>query len=681
MLLGAIQEKPVDLEYVKGLIKTASDEDKSKSMAYAIQLDNPTLLRHLAQNGIDIRSRDFAGFTALHLAVTSGKINATKKLIELGADPEVRDYQFDRPIDIALRDKNLNMIRILLNKPNLTPSEAKLIPGFGKLQSEVDYSQARINANLSKFLDYEGRKEGKAREHFLNDGGNCNGWSFLLQYYIGIGSEEEFWEILECISNWDPLRQPEPYDVRLSDLKGVSPKLAEKYRTLGKLMRYTLNDLAWFQQPKNLSIDTNIKQNERIRQWQIIKGAKEKVELKEIFSLKSPRSELGEIQETLELARRWPNSWIDIGIFPKDDVHRTKGHAISIYITPAGEFVLYDSNRKKRFPATQNSAHIANFIMVALRKDTIIADFDLYRFYPTTEPVPEKSPPTIPVPSNHYNNEMGKRLLLSAVNSALMGTDAELDLVKSILKDGGSDLLVESNNNLITQLSKLALLKEDKELRQILSTKGIELSNNIYNATAKIALEQGEINAFVRICSNARKNSINVNVDNRNLDDYAAIHIAINNNDKRHVKDLLQLGIDKEATFDHETPVYQAARLGHTAIVKTLARNGCDLNVQKGGYTADAGYSPLHAALRNGHVEVAEVLLANGVEVGLKDKSGKTAFELEPLKNKEGIEDLITRFKEGKLDIGKRKKPVLVKVIKEEEDKPSATLTVKQKHQ
>jgi hypothetical protein len=98
----------------------------------------------------------------------------------LGADLQARDYQFEIPLDISLKNKKLEMIRVLLKNPNLSLDEAKRIPGYGSLQDEIDYSQKNINQKLITFLESEGKTEMKARELFLSKGGNCNGWSFLI---------------------------------------------------------------------------------------------------------------------------------------------------------------------------------------------------------------------------------------------------------------------------------------------------------------------------------------------------------------------------------------------------------------------------------------------------------------------------------------------------------------------
>ncbi len=654
MLLSAIQERPVDIEHVKRLIPSASEEEKRKSLEYAILIENRTLLRFLSQNGIDINSPDFAGYTPLHHAVLQGKTSVVKKILELGGDPSIRDYQFESPADIALRNKNLDMIRIFEAKPTLSYEQAKMIPGFG-VKDEINYSQNVLNEKLIKFLVSHGLSEKEARALFLSKDGNCNGWAFLVQYYIGLESEEEFYDILKCISRWDPEKQSEPYDVLLSDIKDISPKIATKYRTLGKLLNLTANDLAWFQQTHALSTETTLKQHERIKQWEAIKRPDEKIQLKDVFSIKGPSIEKNDIKEMLELAKRWPNSWIDIGIHTKADVHHIEGHAISIYVTPSGKFKFYDSNRKKRLPEIASTELISNYIMNALRQESVVTGFDLYRFYPKDQPIPEKVEPNIDAAETQYANEAGKVLLR---NAAVSGQTV---LVKRLLKEGGMHFVTSKDPAVLNALSRLAMVKQDKEINDILKNNGVTFGTKVYADAAKMALAQGEIRSLVRIFESGELKKADINI--RDDDDLAALHKAISEGDKDSVKDLLRLEADKELKHNHETPLFQAARLGQESIVKQLIKYKADINYQKTGYGNDVGFTPLHIAIREGNVKVVEILLLKGADITLRNKNGQTAFEIKPERNEKEIASLIEKFNKGLLEHHKhkRKAPIIVK--------------------
>lgn len=114
-----------------------------------------------------------------------------------------------------------------------------------------------------------------------------------------------------------------------------------------------------------------------------------------------------------------------------------------------------------------------------------------------------------------------------------------------------------------------------------------------------------------------------------------------------------------------KVPIVYAAALGYTGIVHRLLDTGVDVNTRYGndltalmwaaGYAdgagvADAekvvtllldrhasidavdnrGRTPLMIAAENGHAEMVDLLISRGADPALKDKGGKTAFDLAP---------------------------------------------------
>lgn len=671
MLLAAIQETPLIPEYVSELLKTASEEDKRNSLDYALRNKNRALLGLLIRQGVKIDIPDYAGQTVLHQAVQMGNIDFVKKVIELGADKAVRDYSYEKPLDIALRERNIEIVKVLLGEPNLKTEDIKKMPGYG-VQSTISYAQSGINEKLIKFLVKQGINENEAESLFLGKGGNCNGWSFLAQYYIGLDSvgtdnEEEFYDILKCISRWDPAKQPEPFDVLLADYKDISPKIAKKYRTLGKLMKFTINDLAWFQHVRALTNETGITQQQRIHQWKAIKRLDEKIELKQIFSASNPtENEKKDVKELLEYARRWPGSWIDIALHDKSNPNDiNKWHVISITVTGSGKFKYYDSNRKKRLPEIASAEVISTYITTALQKGTDITYFDLYRFYPSTQNIPDIVEPQIAVPADRYADQMSLGLLKTFANSG------EINHVKRLLKEGGESLLGKRDEGLITSLSRLAVIKNDEELKAMLKNYKVQLTDQVYMDSASIALSRAEVKSFVEILGEKGELKAEI-VNKRNIDDFAAIHLAIEQDDKQSVIDLIRLGANIELAKDHETPLFQAARLGNKSIAKLLIRNNANLDCVNEGYGPYAGFTPLHIAILNGQAKIVELLLQHGARIDLKDATGKTPFEIVPLRNETEIAKVIEKYHSGLLKSDARKSPVLMRKGSKRQDASAA---------
>ena len=88
--------------------------------------------------------------------------------------------------------------------------------------------------------------------------------------------------------------------------------------------------------------------------------------------------------------------------------------------------------------------------------------------------------------------------------------------------------------------------------------------------------------------------------------------------------------------------LHQACYEGHLECAKALLGAGADINKQTNG-----GHTPLMAAAQYGKIEVVRELLKRGAKKELKDKSGKTAYDLTCLglfvdqSNKEEIKALL----------------------------------------
>ena len=67
------------------------------------------------------------------------------------------------------------------------------------------------------------------------------------------------------------------------------------------------------------------------------------------------------------------------------------------------------------------------------------------------------------------------------------------------------------------------------------------------------------------------------------------------------------------------TPLWQAAKYGHTDVVILLLKRGAEIN--KGLIN---GQTPLHIAADWGHIDVVQLLLDNGAEVDIKNKYQNT---------------------------------------------------------
>lgn len=86
---------------------------------------------------------------------------------------------------------------------------------------------------------------------------------------------------------------------------------------------------------------------------------------------------------------------------------------------------------------------------------------------------------------------------------------------------------------------------------------------------------------------------------------------AARKGDAAAVKTLLDRGADVNARFRYnQTPLFKAAERGHVEVIKVLLERGADVNVKDSFY----GATPLTWAVDKGHTEVVRALLAKGAQ-------------------------------------------------------------------
>lgn len=81
---------------------------------------------------------------------------------------------------------------------------------------------------------------------------------------------------------------------------------------------------------------------------------------------------------------------------------------------------------------------------------------------------------------------------------------------------------------------------------------------------------------------------------------------------------------------------HKAASRGDTAYIKQCLKVAMPVNRQEGN-----GWTALHSASSNGHVQVVRVLLQYGANLGIKDKSGRTALDQATLRKRYDVMALL----------------------------------------
>ena len=80
---------------------------------YAIDIGDINVIRKLIALGYDLNQEDLKGNSAMHIAVLKNRFDIVTELAKYGANPNHKNKQFKRPINLALDRKNYKMANLL----------------------------------------------------------------------------------------------------------------------------------------------------------------------------------------------------------------------------------------------------------------------------------------------------------------------------------------------------------------------------------------------------------------------------------------------------------------------------------------------------------------------------------------------------------------------------------------
>ena len=138
-----------DMDEVKRLVEAGADVNavsvyQATPLHWAVQGSSvkPDILSYLVEHGADVNAKNTWGVTPLHLTSSFGNVPATRRLLELGADPTVTDGMNQTPVDKAKGDviaffekrvnaKGLAMVSTMV-KPRGQPIPYDLVREIGK---------------------------------------------------------------------------------------------------------------------------------------------------------------------------------------------------------------------------------------------------------------------------------------------------------------------------------------------------------------------------------------------------------------------------------------------------------------------------------------------------------------------------------------------------------------------
>jgi len=370
--LGASPQK-LNGDY-QTLLHMAASQSILELLEFALNTMSPEMIALTNYNGNNV----------FHFACTKGDSQVIAFLLK---DPRVKSLIYQKnlfgmtPLDIAISKGNDEAIHLL--NPNINIST---LTEYGK--SSPNLSQDHLESQLTKYLSLTGRAE--LSEGVINKFGMCQGWSWLRQIYLTQGKEDEYLALINLIATWDGTEQ----GLQSHDLPNI---LKDKYQKIFPNNRKEPGDVAFvfenFVNGLNIAFahteifkefDLGILQNDRLKQYELLRSPTDKRILKNGFNIPYNIYNKAQLIEVLEFIAKWPGMSIDI---------MRRGHAVTLNVTPEGLLDYYDSGLESRIDHVMSPAELADHLIKT--DQTIDAEFRAFKFYPANKPIPEIEVPVL----------------------------------------------------------------------------------------------------------------------------------------------------------------------------------------------------------------------------------------------------------------------------------------------
>jgi hypothetical protein len=150
-----------DLDRVRELIAegwdlTEEDRDNYTPLHTACEADNSDIVAFLISAGSDVNQQcSDDGSSPLHVACRSGNSEAAAMLIEAGADKDLKTFDGESPLSLAIEDEALEIVEALLRagvKRAGIDVEGRSAEGFLEHLSEIDAIDQRVIAEVRRLL-------------------------------------------------------------------------------------------------------------------------------------------------------------------------------------------------------------------------------------------------------------------------------------------------------------------------------------------------------------------------------------------------------------------------------------------------------------------------------------------------------------------------------------------------
>lgn len=333
-------------------------EKKRNALMAAAETQSPELTAMLLKAGADVSARDYHGRTALHICCQQSLPNTevvsllSSAMQEMNLN-ELYDIFGMTPLDYAR--KNGCIASIITSKDtgtDIMPARCFQVLSQHVLLEKIDYYLKLSRRNME----------------FCEDGGHCNGFTWLHAFYVDNNMEDYYFNTLELIAGWDGSQEQldEPFEADMPQ--------TEYYCNLGDLFEQWSNDLIWFQNSEEiikktyvnpLDCDFILKQSNRKLQYEIAGNLPYKHLMMSIEKIAVDTEQLHEIIEII--IKRYPRG---------AQIFLAGGqHIVSIRINDGLVIHYYDCNFPHRTLPLDNAQSLVDLFIntkyMLLQKGTL----------------------------------------------------------------------------------------------------------------------------------------------------------------------------------------------------------------------------------------------------------------------------------------------------------------------
>lgn len=487
---------------------------------------------------LDLYEKDVYGRNPIHLAACLDEKQILEFLLskdELKSLKNMTDIFGQTPLDLAIENKKDETIALLLETDHL---DVHQLSNYGR--NKADISQGVILEQWEKYINITDQDQ----TIFKNLLGMCFGFTFMGQYFIDLGKEDEFYQILELFSRWDGSA------VALEDSVSVE-NLSGNYRSLKDLMDQWINNVSWMNHTDFESI-TSIKQSWIKEIYDVVKTSDSK-DLNLMLSFGTEfyekRMNLDQLTEMLNFFSMIPNSSVTIV---------GNQHATGLRVLSNGFFQYYDSNLPHKIKIYDSSKELAKVIMdtkylqLGSFEESMNIGLIWYQFLSKEETLK----PLIDNNSLEIYSPNG----FSALHRAIILRDKEK--IHILLNEFEEINTKDEFDN--TPLDWAILMNQNEVVSSLLSHPKLDFD---FNAQVKIALEYNNIEALRMLVLRAKNSDDDLKRNLTQLLNFYLQNIFLNNTSLNPVgKEIVELLISEGADIYSGYP----SNLSYIARLKDL---------------------------------------------------------------------------------------------------------------